>query len=927
VAGDGRLLVFEAPAGIGKSSLLQVARDRADAVGMKVLSACGGELERRFGFGVARQLFEAAVRDARSARRLLVGAARLAAPVLGVEVGQDGPPAPRDPGEAGFAVQHGLYWLTVQLTERRPVALVVDDAHWADRESLGFLVHLARRLEGLPVLLAVATRPLSDGDRMLHRLAATAGAEVLAPATLSAAASGEVVRWFAPDADDEVCRICHARAGGNPFYLRELASELRSERLERGPAAAARLAGWSPERVNRYVGARVAAVPAPARALARAAAVLDQDAHAGHAAAVARLDRATADQAADALRGAGILSSGPALAFAHPIVRSAVYEDIPAGARAAAHARAAHLLAEDGASAERIAAQLVACEPRADAWASERLLQAGREALARGAPAAATGYLRRALAEPPPDAARASLLLELGVAEASAYEPRPAADHLREAFEAAADPSERRRGALLLASLQTQDGQGAEGVELVRRVLAECAGDPEVGTSVEAQLVNLARFQISTRPLARDVAARLRARVDAGEDDTAVLATVAAEMAMAGESAARVAELATRVLERPLDPTESMGDYSFIIAIRSLIVAEELEVATRVLDEQIDTAAHRGAVSDLRFLTVFRADAAYRRGAVLDSEADARASYDLALENEWLIGVPASAAYLTIALIERAELEEAAQIVEEAGLAGPATALPDHYTIHLLLHARGRLRIAAGALDDGVADLLECGRRQDALGELNPSVIPWRSEAALALTGEPEEARRLCAEELQRAREFGAPRAIGMALRAAGVVEGGFTGLELVREAVDLLAGSPARLEHARALADLGEMLDRDGRRTDACDVLRQALELAHRCGATALEERLFGALRAAGARPRRPVLSGPDALTASERRVADLAARGLGNREIAESLFVTVRTVEFHLNHSYRKLGIDSRGKLAAALDQAILTRIDAST
>ena len=258
---------------------------------MEALAARGGELECRFGFGVVRQLFEAAVRDRRSAPRLLAGRARLAAPVLGVELGPDGPPAPRDPGEAAFAVQHGLYWLTAQLSERRPVALIVDDAHWADPESLRFLVHLARRLEDLPVLLAVAMRPAADGDRLLHRLAATPGAEVLAPAPLSAAASGEIVRSLAPDADDEVCRICHARAGGNPFYLRELANGLRSERLERGPAAADRLARWSPERVTRYVGARVAAVPSAARSLARAAAILGQDAHAGHAAAIARLDQ------------------------------------------------------------------------------------------------------------------------------------------------------------------------------------------------------------------------------------------------------------------------------------------------------------------------------------------------------------------------------------------------------------------------------------------------------------------------------------------------------------------------------------------------------------------------------------------------------------------------------------------------------------
>ena len=291
------------------------------------------------------------------------------------------------------------------------------------------------------MLLAVATRPPSDGDRLLHRLAATAGAEVSAPAPLSAAASAEIVRSLAPDADDEVCKICHARARGNPFYLRELANGLRSEHLERGPAAADRLADWSPESVTRYVRARVAALPARARSLARAVAILGQDAHAGHAAAIARLDSATADAAADALRGAGILSAGPGLAFEHPIVRSAVYEEIPAAARAAAHAQAARLFAAEGASDERIAAQLMAREPRSDQWTSERLTQAGRDALGRGAAVAAAGYLRRALEEPPPPTARASLLLELGAAEASAYEAAPAVDHLRQAFEAATEPA------------------------------------------------------------------------------------------------------------------------------------------------------------------------------------------------------------------------------------------------------------------------------------------------------------------------------------------------------------------------------------------------------------------------------------------------------------------------------------------------------
>ena len=130
-----------------------------------------------------------------------------------------------------------------------------------------------------------------------------------------------------------------------------------------------------------------------------------------------------------------------------------------------------------------------------------------------------------------------------------------------------------------------------------------------------------------------------------------------------------------------------------------------------------------------------------------------------------------------------------------------------------------------------------------------------------------------------------------------------------------MLEGSPARLEQARALADLGAALRRAGRRVDAREPLRAALELAHACGATALEETARTELVASGAKPRRQALSGAESLTPSERRVATMAAEGLTNRDIAQSLFVTPKTVEVHLSSAYRKLGIGSRTQLAAAL------------
>jgi DNA-binding CsgD family transcriptional regulator len=198
-----------------------------------------------------------------------------------------------------------------------------------------------------------------------------------------------------------------------------------------------------------------------------------------------------------------------------------------------------------------------------------------------------------------------------------------------------------------------------------------------------------------------------------------------------------------------------------------------------------------------------------------------------------------------------------------------------------------------------------------------PGPIAWRSQAALAhlALGDRESAERLTAEELELARAFGAPRALGVARRAAGVVAGGDRGARLLREAIDALERGDARLERARALADLGAMLRRRNRRTEARELLREALDAAHRAGARSLAEYAETELRATGARPRRVVLRGLDSLTASERRIAEFASQGLSNREIAQTLFVTTRTVEGHLTSVFRKLQVDSRDKLPAAL------------
>jgi DNA-binding CsgD family transcriptional regulator len=243
-----------------------------------------------------------------------------------------------------------------------------------------------------------------------------------------------------------------------------------------------------------------------------------------------------------------------------------------------------------------------------------------------------------------------------------------------------------------------------------------------------------------------------------------------------------------------------------------------------------------------------------------------------------------------------------------------------HGTTHMaatLRYGRARLRAAQRRFGEALSDFEAVGDIAVQTGAISPSLWPWRSDAALAALalGQLDTARRLSEEELELARAFGAPRALGVALRAAGLVTGGQPGQALLRQAIDVLAGPDTRIEQTRALTDLGALLRRGNHRIEARPLLRQALDGAHHLGAAALAGQAETELRATGSKPRQVVLSGLEALTASERRIAELAAEGLTNREIAQTLFVTARTVEGHLTHVFQKLDVKTRTELPTAL------------
>jgi DNA-binding CsgD family transcriptional regulator len=882
---------------------------------MHVLQARGGELEREFPYGIVRQLFEPALAGADGADRveLLSGAAALAAPLFGGDYLVSGDPSR---AESAFATLHGLFWLTANLSERRPLMLAVDDLHWADRPSLRWLGYLVRRLEGLPVLVVACLSPPDPEDRLLAEVVSDPSAVYVRPPPLTEAAVAVLVRdTLSPDADARFCAACYAATGGNPLLVRELLAALASRGVPPTADQAGSVREIGPKGVLRSVRLRLSRLPPEAGLLARAVAILGDDVEPHDAAALAALDLERAADAAATLAGADILRAEPPLTFVHPVVRTAVYNGLAPSERERDHEKAARILAERGAASEQVAAQLMRTSPRGHGFVVAVLRDAARRALAQGAGDNAVAYLRRAVEEPPPRRERADVLYELGSAERVTL-GHAAADHLRQALVLMDDPRRRGWTALELGRMLFWSGAlGDEAVELLERAIAELPADEsDLRQRLEACLLTIAVEEPRVYPRMLPRLERLRARPpDTSLGGRMLLAALAYHDARAGAPLAQcVARAESALAGGPLYGHEAgMGwcHAGFVLAY-----SDRLDSACTVYDRVLADARAHGSVFAFALASLLRGTAAYLRGSLADAEADLRLSIDVCESHGFAGGLPTPFAFLADTLMERGELHLAAEVLDRVGAGDEAPK-----TVHsLCFHSsRGRLRIRQGRTQEGLAELLELGRRYEALGGRNPAMHAWRSEAALGLLelGERAEARRLAAEEVELARRWGAGRALGRALRADGLVEGGARGLALLCEAVEVLRDSPALLERARALTDLGAALRRANRRAEAREPLKRGLELADRCGATPLAERAHAELLATGARPRRRVLSGLEALTPSERRVAAMAAEGITNRDIAQALFVTPRTIEVHLSSAYRKLGIGSRSQLPRAL------------
>jgi len=917
VSGHGRLLAIEGPPGIGKTSLIRETRLLGQQAGMEVLAARGSELERTFSFGIVRQLLEPPLAQLADEQRndLFSGAAQLAVPLFEpTQLATDERP------DIPLAMLHGLYWLTANFAARRPLLLIVDDLHWCDAPSLQWLAYLLPRMEDLEVTIVAGVRPSEPGEdpSLVGQILADPLSTIVRPSPLSTRAVGQLAREIlSADADEDFCLACHEATGGNPLLVHELLKAIAGEGVEPTAASVTELPALAARAGSRAVTVRLARLPHASTRLAQAVAILGDDADAHQAAELAGLDEQAASEASADLARVDILRPSPPLGFVHQLMRAAVYEGLTALERERGHARAAHLLSAVGAEPERVAAHLLRTAPTGDPEVVSVLREAARRAGSNGASEGTVAYLRRALAEPPPAEDRADVLLQLGYAEAL-VNGETAVEHLREAHGLQEDVIQRAKTARMLGR-QLFFLRVDESVAVFEQALGELAGeDRELERVLEAGLIINALFDTELYPEARWRLLPVRVRpADSTVGEKSLLALLAYHDARANVPSGRAVDYARRALaDRALLPWE-VSSGPFILATMVLAMAD-LDEALVLYDAAVADAVRRGSIIAFAAARTHRAEAFLYRGDLAEAEAEGREALDACDTWGMSAAFPALlAAFLADALMEQGKLDEAESVLTRGGFgeAPPGTIQPDAF-----LDRRARFRILSGDLQGGLDEMLAAGRHFQSLGGDNPAFMPWRSQAALALVqlGDRAEAGRLASEELELARIWGAPRALGTALRVAGVVEGGAEGLALLEESVEVLADSPAKLEHAKARTELGAALRRANQRAHAREHLRHAVELATICGAPPLLTRAGTELLATGARPRRVALSGVASLTPSERRVAEMAAQGPTNREIAQALFVTPKTVEVHLSSTYRKLGITSRSQLAAALENS---------
>jgi DNA-binding CsgD family transcriptional regulator len=899
--GDGRgtCLVLEGRAGRGKSTLVDYAVERARVTGAKSWLVRARHLASAAPFEVLRRLLGPAVEEAGGVDAL-DGAARFAIPLFtpGADLSQ--------------GVDYGCQWLIAWLAERSPLVLAIDDAHWADGASLRVLLDVQADISVQPVTMVVASRPVENPEiqGLLAAMAAEPDCEVLAPATLSRDAVEELVtEKLGQSVNSAFVDECLKVSRGNAFYLQELlrpyetdAEPTRQSFVRNGTLSLRRTVAW-----------RLGELGPDATVLAQAAAVLGDGCSLHLAAELAGLDEETAVFQASRLEVASIFQHGDPVEFLHPLLRAAVEAELPEVVRGELHARAARLLWLSREAPESVALHLVNSPGSGDVEVAAFLTEEGEAALEAGSIALATQLLRRALEEPAPADQRPRISVALGRAEHSLGQLDAARDHLEAAME-----SDDRRAALTAAAelfdVLIDAGRFADLGRLHRRAVDL---EPGGGTLAEVRLQGqlLADVFMAVEP---DLAMPPGlAEIDANamsvkRDIDRYLLVIAAiyERTMQRGTTHRLVDnlrRAVAALDGVADGTLSVWDIRAAIEAATFLADDEVTEADAILESVAPSVQRlRGSAPALQ------SELAHRRLL----SAVAKGDYEDVL------------AAITLAEQRTAHLETSRFTAGYRFIRGwIAFQRGDYTAAGELLAERANndtMYPALGALLAGkperVLDVLAAQRLStDVEGpvtaievELEPHLV---ASHAYELLGDRDNALREADREVAIRREYGPRFRLAQALRRRASFEPARRAVDLLREALELADSTPRRPVTARVLVSYGAALHRVDRTSEAREVLYRAIDMAGEMGMERLQQKAHSELVLAGGRPRRVRATGPQSLTTAQQQVARLAAAGRTNRQIAEDLFVTIKTVETHLAAVYRKLEITTRDALAGIL------------
>ncbi|WP_170323024.1 BTAD domain-containing putative transcriptional regulator [Acrocarpospora macrocephala] len=816
----GQILIFEGPAGIGKTSLVNHAGKRAAALGMTTATARGTDLETDYAWGCVRQLFH---RYAEADHLISADA--------------------QQPGDE-FRILTALYLLTADLAARNPLVIVVDDLHWADTPAVQFLTFLAARLDALPVVLVLALRPGQDRiGRLVSAIAGLPHAVTRALRPLSPDGCAELLaRVIDIEPDRQLVGQCHAMTSGNPFLMRELAAQLTAS----GGDVRTAVPEDSPG-VTRFANQQLRYLPPAAVDVARALAVLGDEVGSDWLAQVTRTSpREAMDALVPLLADQLIVAAGiPArFSFAHPLIRASVYDSMPAALRTDLHLRAVDV-AIRGQDPIKAATHLLRVPPRVGGPDPVEVLSLAAElSLASGSVSSAVNFLRRTLEEDLGER-RTGMLTRLGMAEALVDSER-AIERLSEALAGEPDPEARAQIRFGLASTLWLAGRPREAALVCQDSLAR-----DQGMSAEARLSLrgcIAMVAYGTRH-----GTDLVALIDgfAAEPPHESVGGLILESGLAlhdmyqnrRESAERRASrviAGDRLLRLAMaEPTLTCAWYA-LIPCDSPALLPSVEAA---LAHNQKAGSSRGLAPSL----CVRAEVMYAHGRLAEALRDARQAWEVCQFTTVGLGGMFIGNVLMLALVAHGKVEEAAKVLREVKAKQVAN-------VTASLYAPGEIavQLAMGqtrrAFETVLATRDEC--RWQPMN--NPLATDWRAPLVrcLALLGRDEEARAAATEMLAVAGAWGTPRAVGRALRFAASVESRPHRLEMLAESVRLLAGTQANLEHAKSLHAFGAALAESGHLADARARLAAALDLAALCGARPLQDAVAAAVRRAGAAP-----------------------------------------------------------------------------